>query len=183
MKYYFICIPKSASTSICEAMGQEHSHRRLTLTNEDHPLMVIRNPLDFYESLYNFLNNSNKKITNQMLVMANSMNINEFIQTLLDKKKFSEYIKEHNIPLSDYDITFCDENENIGLYSHYLKFFCNPHNYKTIKEVILYMNEHIKIIKFENIDCEFKLLGISLQKLNISEKKIRIQYRIRLLKW
>ena len=62
---FFIHIPKNAGTTVCRVIGQIWHHKPW-LPIHKKAFTVIRNPIDFYISLYNFFTIKFDTISNQM---------------------------------------------------------------------------------------------------------------------
>lgn len=125
---------------------------------------IVRNPIDFYISLYFFFKNDPVVNNNMKFIARRSKDINEFISVVIDGESLRSWYINNSISCNvNYDHVNDPQNK-YGLFTNYLRYQCNPNKLSDIKDVYIFMKENIEIIKFETLQEELDALA---EKYNI----------------
>ena len=165
---YFVHIEKSAGTFIEKILKntkyeiilnhQPLRMRRLKNLNYNF-FTTIRDPIDFYKSLYYFFKLKHLTLKNRLKNLKN-YNFYNFIQIMTNPIFFKKYIIINNIPHNLYNTMYSLSNDkNIGYYTFmFLNTLCKNNSIINNKNI----ENNIKNFPFFNVDI------ININNLNIN---------------
>lgn len=152
---HFIHIPKSAGHFVNKYFFQTNSPGHVPYRENKHNFTILRNPEEFYQSLYYYWKNQTRHF-NKLFVLAHEYTLNEFVYILCNLELLKQIVIQRNLQLTPYDEFVMNNFSQYGLYTGYIMYFCNPNNYTVIDSVLNFMRENISILHFSHLHQDLR---------------------------